>query len=176
MNKDYSKEMKIEKSLVECYRMRDGYEFADFTIDAHEHAGRVSVASSYGSFEYYWGACGCPLKEFLGRIDMDYAARKFGQANWFDLDKTIVGFQSQVDEEKEFKAQTWLEIIQAEINYLKSASCKEELNHMLWEDSPELMSLCDHQPDVQVSIDPHFKTFWNKFWLPFVEYLKEELK
>ena len=74
------------RSTVECYKIRsDRGLWADITIDANGKAGRVQIASDYGSWENYWGACGSEFKEFLCGLDIDYAAGKFGESKWFDL-------------------------------------------------------------------------------------------
>jgi hypothetical protein len=80
-NMDKSK-YTIEKSQCEVYilRRREGSEYwADITVHCNNNAGRIQIASDYGSWQNYWGHCACPFKEFLIKLsrDMDYAATKF---------------------------------------------------------------------------------------------------
>jgi hypothetical protein len=78
----------IEKAQCEVYMLRlrkgGGY-WADITLHCHNNAGCIQIASDYGRWQYYWGACGCPFKEFLTELnDMEYVASKFGAKNMDD--------------------------------------------------------------------------------------------
>ena len=52
-------ELTVTKSTVEVYKIRSNeFAWADITIDASGNKGRISIASDYGSWQNYWGACG----------------------------------------------------------------------------------------------------------------------
>ncbi len=93
------KQYTFTKTIVECYKFRNpagGY--ADITIDAIGTTGRISIASDWGDYQYYWSACGKPFKEFLSQLGIDYLAGKFGANKFFDLDTTIRLYKEQVRE------------------------------------------------------------------------------
>lgn len=166
--------MKITSKLIECYYLRDGMEYADISLDVGDNSGRVSVASSFCSFENYWGACGEPLKKFIQDIDIHYAAKKFGQSNWFDLDSTLSEIEQITKEESLWASSDLIESWNEELDSLKNSSCREEFVQLISSECPNLMKLLDYQPSINTSIDPAFLSFWNIFWIPFIEFLKDE--
>lgn len=90
----------VTKTHVECYKLRrpgTGDGWADITLDVNGNAGRIQIASDYGSWEHYWGSCGCPFKEFLINLskDIHYAAGKFGEGKWFDQEATMADMMGQ---------------------------------------------------------------------------------
>lgn len=166
----------IEKALVECYRIRFTGEFdwADITLDAglNGHSGRIQIASDYGSWENYWGACGSSFKQFLISLNIEYAAGKFGAGRWFDHDKTIEKLREAIencDESDEVKEQMNLDLDNLE-------GCEDEGQfEALAYSSPVLHKLWDTGPEIVTDINPSFKRFWEKIWLCFVEKLKKEV-
>ena len=91
--------MTIEKTTVECYRLRHSSGmWADITIDANKETGRIQIASDYGSWQNYWGSCGKPFKLFLQSLDKYYVAGKFGASKWFDAVKTVAEYRAVIKE------------------------------------------------------------------------------
>lgn len=78
--------MQIKEDKVEIYRLRNvgisKSNWADIMIDTQEgsECGRIVIISDWGSWKYYWGACGCPFKVFLVELKdtPHYAAQKLG--------------------------------------------------------------------------------------------------
>ena len=86
-----SGEFTITKRFIELYVIRHSSSsyWADISIDDNGSGGRLKISSDYGNWEYYWGACGTSLKEFIKNLDIGYAANKFGEGNYFLFDDTI---------------------------------------------------------------------------------------
>ncbi len=85
-----NKKYKITKSTCEVYKLRHecGMYWADITLDCGEKSGRIQIASDYGTWQNYWGCCGCSFKEFLTRLDVEYTAGKFRARNAEDREIT----------------------------------------------------------------------------------------
>lgn len=164
----------IKKTNVECYKLRfkAGFAWADITIDAADRTGRIQIASDYGSWEYYWGACGIEFKEFLVGLNISYAAGKFGEDKWFDQIKTIEALKIRIKEYTIEKEELYE--LNLELSNLEDSSCKEEFTAKMWL-SDKIMEMEDHCPDMINDISPSFKDFWNKIWLLFIDELKKEL-
>jgi hypothetical protein len=164
------------KSTVECYKMRStkSSAWADITIDANGNTGRLQIASDYGSWQYYWGACGLSFKDFLISLNLHYVADKFGEGNWFDLDKTISNLKSNINEFTQYDTIDDLknELLE-ELKNLEESTGKDEFIHKMW-DSPKIMDMADGTPDLATSISPQFQNFWNNIWQDFKEVLKAE--
>lgn len=164
----------IEKSTVECYKIRhsSGMYWADITIDCQGKTGRIQIASDYGDYQRYWGACGTDFKDFLSRLNIEYAADKFGADRWFDLDKTIACLKARIadniedeEERKEFAD----ELIQ-----LNNSSCLEEFCAIV-RDCEKIWEFEDGTPEICYSITPQFKNFWKHVWPILLEQFKKEV-
>ena len=172
MNKNF----KTTKSTVECYKIRGTKSgvWADITIDANEKAGRLQIASDYGSWQYYWGSCGLNFKDFLISLNIDYVANKFGEGNWFDLDKTISNLESNIKEFTQYDTiQDLKNELLEELKNLEESSGKDEFVHKMW-NSPKIMDMADGTPNLETSISPQFQNFWKILWQVFKEELKAE--
>lgn len=162
----------ITKTKVEVYKMRSkDFAWADITIDAKETTGRISIASDYGNWQNYWGACGTSFKKFLQEINIDYCATKFGANKWFDLDKTVAGLKERISDFSESKSQK--KNLLKELKTLANVSCLEEFIQVAQECNA-IMYMEDYMPDVVYSIEPGFKRFWNEIWPVFLEELQKE--
>jgi hypothetical protein len=172
------KQFTITKSTVECYKIRheSAMYWADITIDANGTTGRIQIASDYGSWQNYWGACGKSFKEFLCGLDKHYVAGKFGAGQWFDLEKTIRHFKRNILEYRrgeelsaEKARQIWDELKQNFDSNLSGFlqqlenNCEYTMNHFDW------------SPDLIYGIDPSFEKFWNELWPVFINTIREEL-
>lgn len=169
----------LTKSTVECYKLRDktsGMYWADITIDAKETTGRIQIASDFGSWQNYWGACGCSFKEFLTKLDMEYFAGKVGESHWFDFDKTILQYKGYVLHERR---NDLIESCEArkmfdEIKSLDEGG-RDGFTQIMYNDCPTLMRQFDYCPDTHTSVSPQFRKFWETAWKAFVIELKAEL-
>jgi len=162
------------KSTVECYKIRGLAHgaWADITVDADANTGRIQIASDYGSWENYWGACGCPFKEFLIGLDMHYAAGKFGAGRWFDHEATINAIKADIDEyarddeERNGMMEEWAALEDCtEVNSFCMIAFQSDYLRKLW----------DTGPDIKKTIDPSFRKFWENAWPVFIEELKKEI-
>lgn len=172
-------EYSIAKSNVECYKMRlvkgGSLYWADITIDASGTTGRIQIASDYGSWQYYWGACGKPFKQFLLSLNMSYMADKFGADKHFDPDATIRAFKEQVIEyrrQENITAEN-ARTIYKEIILLTHCVFENDFIRVL-SDCDELMLFFDYMPPIQRDYHPLFKRFWEDCWPAFCEQLKRE--
>jgi hypothetical protein len=170
-------EFTLTKSTVECYKIRHstGMYWADITIDASERAGRIQIASDFGDYQNYWGACGSSFKDFLCQIDIDYAANKFGANKWFDHEKTIGAMKETV---LQYRRNCHIESDRARVLYdeIQSLDCCYDVNEFKSElmATDELMPFYDHCPDLVYDVSPQFKKFWNTVWPIFLNELKNE--
>lgn len=158
----------VEKSTVELYKIRSNdFAWADITIDAHGRAGRISVASDYGNWQNYWGACGSDFKTFLSQISESYAATKFSAEERIDVDGTI---------------KLWKELLisyrrDETLDAEKARSIYDEIEEVASEDRQGLLRAFDNTSDLSPFMYdvcgapelvhepcPHFKRFWKELW------------
>jgi hypothetical protein len=170
---------KIEKTTVECYKIRheSGNYWADITIDVTgDRSGRISISSDYGNYANYWGACGRGFKQFLVDLNLEYAADKFGADRWFDLDCTLQGYKERLLENRRDETYTAEQAreIWDEIEELKDCTGKSEFEARMWNQG-KLMRMYDHCPDIDHGITPHFRKFWQTVWPIFVNAIKQEI-
>lgn len=172
-------EFTTTKSTVECYKIRSttgGY-WADITIDASGNAGRIQIASDYGSWQNYWNSCGSDFKDFLGRINQDYAADKFEVEDWEDVGSTILYMKKEL-----FAARKQDQVTAAdarnifdEIVGLKDCRRQDlayaiNTTHYL---SGFLYDIDEFQP-VQYETSPRFVRFWKEIWPVLLAEFKRE--
>lgn len=168
----------LSKSLVVCYKIRtaDGYTWADITLDTEGDNGRISIASDYGDWQRYWEAAG-PFKPFLTRLNMNYAAEKFGEGHWLDIDATLKTFRKDIREyKKEDKA--WRTGNAAKLlECVKLLEDDRQLEFMdaLHHDCTRLVDFYNFDPPLTHTVSPRFKRFWKELWPIFVKQLKKEI-
>jgi len=168
------KSFNLTKTTVECYKIRQlgGLLWADIVVDASESAGRIQIASDYGSWEYYWGSFGEGFKKFLTGLDIHYTAGKFGEGRWFDQEATINGLKKSVKEYDGSKSEKG-EMLD-EIASLEDYTDENTFTHMA-HDRKNLHNLWDCGPDIKTGISPSFLNFWEKLWPVFIDELKKEV-
>jgi hypothetical protein len=170
--------MKVEKTTIELYRIRlDKGGWADITMDDNGNAGRISIASDWGSWERFWGACGSSFKQFISTLDIHYTASKFGEDRFTDVEKTLKLWKTEVLErrkEEDISRQD-ARVIYDQIKELEencdSSSLVSACQHM-----DELLDFFDYCPDFTTCISPTFQAFWDKIFVPFKNHLKEEIE
>jgi hypothetical protein len=169
---DYS----IEKTTVECYKIRHYRGYADITVDSLGTKGRISISSDWGNYSYFWGACGCSFKQFLININIEYVADKFGADRWFDIESTIKFYKERVKESRSdgtISKEDAKDIL-FEINSLKECSNRDEFMISI-SDCNKLMRFFDHCPEMINDISHQFKNFWKIIWPIFINQLKKEI-
>jgi len=167
-------EITIEKSTAELYKLRGtNGSFANISLDYSEKQGRISISTDYGNWSYYWGACGSAFKEFLIGLNMEYAAGKFGEGQFFDHVATLNYLQTRIKENSENKEHK--RKLKDELKSLVDCEDKSSFIAQMWNCS-EIMKLEDNCPDLVTGISPGFKYFWENLWSNFIQSLKEELE
>lgn len=168
------KKYSVTKSLIECYKIKQNNNFgwANIVVDAMDETGRIQIASDYGSWQYYWGSCGYSFKKFLIKLDQHYAANKFGEANWFDLEKTVERLKKRIKEYTSDKEER--KSLMNEINDLEQSSCKSEFEQKMWM-CTKIMNMEDNCPEFSYSISPAFTMFWKEIWPVFIDVLQKEI-
>lgn len=170
--------MKITKSTVECYKIRELKEgWANITIDDLGTSGRVQIASDFGDWQYYWSSCGCPFKEFLTRLNMDYVADKFREDEHVSIKKTINAYKSAVLECRRFDGMSkarardiWRDITALAESWWTPESFSVEIR-----DKEHLLEFYNWTPETCTDVSPLFKRFWNEIWVGFIDHLKAEI-
>ncbi|UYZ60166.1 hypothetical protein [Hymenobacter latericus] len=176
-----TEEFSVSKSTVECYKIRhkSGFYWADITIDANPHGGRIQIASDYGTWQNYWGATGGDFKEFLAKLNHDYAASKFGVERWLDVKATVTMYKRRLFEWRRAKEIT---ADKARDIYNELEEVRHE-NHKTFESAVlntdnlyDFLTDIYDVPDVCYEPDPHFKKFWEETWPILLAEFKRELE
>lgn len=161
----------ITKANIEVYWIRPkGHNsgWADISIDEGETSGRVSIASDYGGWSYYWGACGSGFKQFLIDLDIDYAAGKFGEGSYFDVETTVRGIRKDILKERkegyleQEEARDLMELTDDLVD-LRTADAFASVVYR-----SNIMKLYDTGPDMSTKISPSFQRFWETTWQAFI--------
>ncbi len=171
----------ITKSTVECYKIRHTKSFywADITVDHNGGTGRISIASDFGDYQYYWGACGDSFKKFLCKIGIHYAADKFGADRWVDVAKTLRMYKDQILNDRRIdciEADKARKIFDAILTIEENASHTVESISYEMQQQEVFMEHWDYTPDICYSITPQFLNFWKEIWPVFIQQLQEEEK
>jgi len=168
----------VEKGTVEIYRIRTKSSgWADITIDANGSKGRISIASDYGRWSNYWGACGDSFKTFLAKVNMEYVADKFDEDRWFDHEATLLSYKREIIELRRdytLSAKTSRDLWD-ELKTLDYCTREEEFCMELARCN-ELMMFFNHCPEIVRDVSPIFKMFWKEIWpILLGEFKNEEL-
>jgi hypothetical protein len=164
-----TEEFSITKGQVEIYKIRhpSGMYWADITIDAKGTTGRIQIASDWGDYQYYWGACGVDFKDFLAKIGIDYAAVKFGASDGFNLDSTLKDYRRHVLDSRRRDQITCDEArdLYNEIDEMNDGPYGS-IDHFLTvaHEKDKLPKFFSYDLSVQRDITPQFKKFWDTCW------------
>jgi len=159
-------EYRISKSTIEAFKIRSNEMYwADINIDANGTQGRIQIASDFGNWQNFWGACGTSFYEFLAKLNIDYFAGKVGANKWFDLDKTIKYLEERIEDCAEDKSHK--KTLLKELSELKNISGEGEFIYQV-QKCEEIMIMENYTPDMTYSIEPGFKRFWNEIWPVFI--------
>lgn len=176
----------IQKSMTETYTLKgDHCLWAKINLECINESVNVMISSDFGEFSHYWGCCGTNPKEFLIGLDMHYAMKKLmgSTNNMYEAD-----FPARLNSVKKMIIQDRKVLILGK----DTAKCA-------WDEIVEIIDECGNSEDVYFNLCFHSKylddvfqdfgsiptdtklkpkvtAFWNEVWLPFVEYLKEEIK
>lgn len=185
----------------EVYRVRYGYEWATFVINAghdigfdkrEREWGELLIHSSYGSWAHVWANLGSPFKRWIAEgVECDYLASKLmgDKARVFDGKKTVKGLREHVCEarrENKFTKDAariiWDWIAENEDDLASSdGAFVEQMGGALYEcqlTNDRAATLFFEQPweYLATELNPGFVQFHKELWAMFAEALAEELK
>ena len=164
----------ITKSQVENIKLKfQNGMFANITLDYLGSQGRISIASDFGTWSNYWGACGEDFKKFLIGLDMYYFAGKVNEDRFFDHENTIKYLKQSIKENANNKYHKKEMLDQ--LAELKECEDEQSFVQKMYE-CDDIMNLEDGCPDMIRTISPSFKNFWERIWSVFVLELKRELE
>lgn len=169
---------KVTKTTCELYKIRElpHSGWANITIDAAGHHGRIMIASDYGDWQYFWSHCGMPFKEFLQGLDSGYVAGKFGCGNsYFDVDRTVGRYKADIIERRRDDGMTKAAAreVWGELTWLTSSQLPE-FCLMLEREGRAVMRFYDGTPPLVQTVDPWFRNFWRDCWPVLLETLAAE--
>jgi hypothetical protein len=170
--------MKIEKNTIELYRIRlEKSGWADISIDDNDKAGRISIASDWGSWEYYWGSCGSSFKEFISSLNIHYVACKFGEDKYINVEKSVFGWKKSVIEQRRDEEITsdFARLVYEEIKELEENCAPMDLVEAC-RSQTNLLEFSGYSPDFVKEVSPRFKRFWEKVFMHFQQHLKDEIE
>lgn len=164
--------MTITEKTLQVYNLRFEQGFwANITLDAGHESGRLSIASDWGTWSYYWGSCGETFSKFLSSLDIEYMARKFNEANYVDVLSTIRLYSKLILEGRRAGDITALDarLAFAELKELRScgAASFTDDEHYRY----ELLRVLQYPSSVRI-VSPRFREFYTMAWKPFIEHLK----
>jgi len=179
--------MEITKKNIQVYQLRKFKEsniWADIYLDENKDGsgGALAIRSDYGSWDYCWGSCGRPLKEFICGIDAGYLMGKLSSRNEFDYDRWKVAAQEQIkyalqekniDDEKHDGLMQELEGLGRE-----GFQSEDSLYVYLRETNSELFSFFGSSENFPNGKDypTGLKLFIENIWKPFIQELKKEIE
>jgi len=170
--------------MIEQYDVRVNGEYAIICIDPR---GILLVESSYGSFNYWWGAAGTDFKTFLTQVNSDYFFGKVrqGQNNdHFYRDETdkevkrrILEYRRSDDISKERAREAWNDLLEIEDyhGWDRSVATLYVQEFMQSDALNTIFQDFDSIPLIQ-GFPKECHHFWERVWLPFIEMLKEEIR
>jgi hypothetical protein len=174
----------IQKTLTETYSLKgEKCLWAKINLDCGKQSVNVMITSDYGEFSHYWGSCGMNPKKFLTTIDMHYAMKKLmhGTDNLYepDLDERLKSFKKLIIEKRLYNDITkhearvaWNRII----NIIGSCADEEYFHQCANSDEFEKIIFDWEMIPMDDKIKSMVVEFWEDIWLPFTEFLKDEIK
>lgn len=165
--------VKVKKNTCEKYDIRVSKMGGWAKITLCEEDGSVGIISDYGNWGYLWSHHGCEsLKHFLLQVGKHYASEKFtGGKKEYNHERTIKHIKQHIIE------------FRREGSY-KKKDAREMFDALDWvENEHEIYNdgvLSEHIPDIYefFSSDPdrQFDMFFDRLWVVFLDYIKEEVK
>lgn len=169
--------MKVIKSIAETYTINPKEGWAIITLN--EEVGTVDIQSNYGDYSHIWSVRGplITLKQFISGIDFNYAMKKWiGRKSELQYDATIVTFKRQIlqyrkDEslQKNEARSMWDSIKDIDYCYTSDEFYRQLEDTELVEIWPEFYELFYYDHSVEAYL------FWIYIWLPFIDYIKQEI-
>lgn len=171
-----------KSSDLELYQIR-GKNFegwADIVLIIRDKTVSVMIASDYGSFSYYWGACGFDPKQFLISLNWDYAMKNLSdyknyisdpEANDRKVKRLIIEARRNGSLNNLTARDAWEELTELDSCRNYDLYINELVSSEYFE---EVFGEYEHLPDEKTRC-PCCVEFWEKCWIPFTNQLKQEL-
>jgi hypothetical protein len=177
--------MNLTKKVIEqyAYIMGDKDEttcmWADFNVEDCGTAGRLSIHSDFGDWNYYWNSCGKPFKQFLTGLNDDYLMSKLGKREVFIVDYDTMRKDVIDSRRKEYITKEEARTCYHVIDYLERNSYTDSQWHYILSCHCDLLydKIYGNQYDelpISYDFSEHLKSFIKEVWPIFVNTLKEE--
>lgn len=169
----------INKKISTIYSIKNSEfnTYADINVEFGEQMAKVLINSDFGVFGYNWFHTGKNPKKFLTEIDFHYTMRKFVGDSLYELDveKTISKIKKNI---------LYLRR-NLEINKLEARECFDILKNNDFYDldsiytnflNNEIFNIILPDLDYPKKNCKKYENFWNQLWIPFCDFLKNELE
>lgn len=175
--------MEIVKKTAEVYELRDGFAWGHIALVINGETVDVVINSDYGSYAYFWTACGKDPKVFLCQVDMHYAMNKLTSGKMYEPDTDK--YQSEIKEliirrrrdgylDQHQAREAWDGLLAIIDEYGNGDVLFHELISSDWWGSVFFNDF-DNLPSAE-RVKPQVSGFWEKIWIPFTQELKRELE
>jgi len=175
--------MRVTKSQVELYEVRSGkgsLGWGNITLKCGDQSVEVVATSDYGTFDFYWSHCGGDPKEFLCKLDFQYAMKKLTSGDLYipnpdgyenEIKERIIESRKEGRLTKEEAKTAWDEMLLILEEYCSGDLFYNALyNHQLFY---KVFGDYDYLPSSTIP-NPRAVDFFNEIWKPFTSYLREE--
>jgi hypothetical protein len=172
--------MNVSKATAEVYHLREAgthKTWADIYIhETSEKSGALLIRSDFGSWDYYWGACGHGFKKFLIGLNDSYFSEKlmYGRSYEFYPDVWFKELRQHLDE-LQLDPEEYGECIdELEKTDEQGFRTIEAVTSYIYNNCDTLYSAVEDWPDSEHL--PLRLTHFLEIWHEFQQLLKEELK
>lgn len=179
--------MPISKSVMDCYRLREGGERATICLKGYHliqedrHGVELLLNSGYGTFSYHWSHCGEEYRKFLIGLDKAYLLGKLvpsadlimydNEATVRDLRRHILTMRREWQVTDSVARELWDETID-----LDSFLSADEFLRACRDCEALTVHIQDIYEFCRTRRHPRYDRFWETVWLPFTATLKKELE
>lgn len=173
--------IKIIKKDCEIYTIRNGMEWGQICLSISGETVDVLSNSSFGTYSYWWGACGMNPKKFLTQISMHYAMEKFTNGKMMipdpdrysdDIKRQIIDVRRADLISASDARNAWTDLLGILEDYPSGDALYVSIVESKWFE--KIFGDYDSLPNTKM-VDPQCRGFWDEIWIPFVEELKREL-
>ncbi len=173
--------MNIKKTTVNLYKITFSkkHQWADIIIDNQNKSGRIIINSSWGNWDYYCDLCETTFKQFLITLKnkKEEVAYQLREEDWFDYKATIINLKKQVINDRRnnlidevMVGRIYNEILEIENN------CSGTIEDFYKQYGATYYLHVVYDSDFIKTISPEFEMFWQEAFLPFIQYLEQEVE
>ena len=173
--------LSVERNSVNLYQIFPPVksQWADIIVDDRDKAGRITINSCWGDWNYYWKSCDKSFKQFLIELKTkkEYFAFKMGDNNCFDFEASIVDLKKQVLLNRKNNR---LDKLMARLSYNEivhiERNCPETVEDLYRQYNATKYLIYVSCLNLITRISFEFEEFWQEAFLPFINYLEQEIK